>query len=192
MNKHSSTKPSSSLLERAAEMYDFGAQWRGGAATTAPTAPVGVVEDQAPIRNAVTRAPMTTRPASSKFAQISRERLAAKNFIVPDGPVNGLSEEFRIVKRQLLLSARGGKGIDALPYGERILVCSANPNEGKTFCAINLAMSIAMEMDHTVLLVDADVARPSVRYVPSAHLPTTPSRSRSQTTRNRSHPRASR
>jgi exopolysaccharide/PEP-CTERM locus tyrosine autokinase len=36
------------------------------------------------------------------------------------------------------------------------------PGEGKTFCAINLAMSIAMELDHTVLLVDADVARPSI------------------------------
>jgi exopolysaccharide/PEP-CTERM locus tyrosine autokinase len=42
------------------------------------------------------------------------------------------------------------------------MVTSSLPGEGKTFCAINLAMSIAMELDHTVLLVDADVARPSV------------------------------
>jgi exopolysaccharide/PEP-CTERM locus tyrosine autokinase len=43
-----------------------------------------------------------------------------------------------------------------------VLVTSALAGEGKTFCAINLAISIAMEMDHTVLLVDADVAKPSI------------------------------
>jgi exopolysaccharide/PEP-CTERM locus tyrosine autokinase len=82
--------------------------------------------------------------------------------IVPDGPVTGLSEEFRIVKRQLLLAARGGKGVDAVPHGERILVCSANPDEGKTYCAINLALSMASEKDNRVLLIDADFAKPSV------------------------------
>jgi receptor protein-tyrosine kinase len=42
------------------------------------------------------------------------------------------------------------------------MVTSALLGEGKTFCAINLAMSIAMEVDRSVLLVDADVMRPSV------------------------------
>jgi exopolysaccharide/PEP-CTERM locus tyrosine autokinase len=42
------------------------------------------------------------------------------------------------------------------------MVTSALAGEGKSFCTINLAMSIAMEMDRTVLLVDADVARPSI------------------------------
>jgi protein-tyrosine kinase len=46
-----------------------------------------------------------------------------------------------------------------------IVVSSALPGEGKTYCAINLAMSIAIEKDHTVLVVDADVARPSVLKV---------------------------
>jgi Mrp family chromosome partitioning ATPase len=41
-------------------------------------------------------------------------------------------------------------------------VCSANPDEGKTFCAINLALSMASEKDNRVLLVDADFAKPSV------------------------------
>lgn len=42
------------------------------------------------------------------------------------------------------------------------MVTSSLPGEGKSFCAINLAISMAMEMDRTVLLVDADVARPRV------------------------------
>jgi exopolysaccharide/PEP-CTERM locus tyrosine autokinase len=97
-----------------------------------------------------------------RFAAIDRSHLVAMNFIDPDGPVTGLSEEFRIVKRQLLLAARGGKGVDVVEHGERILVCSANPNEGKTYCSINLALSMATEKDNRVLLVDADFAKPSV------------------------------
>jgi receptor protein-tyrosine kinase len=42
------------------------------------------------------------------------------------------------------------------------MVSSSNPNEGKTFISINLALSIALEQDKTVLLVDADVLRPSI------------------------------
>ena len=55
-----------------------------------------------------------------------------------------------------------GKGAAALTHGNLIMVTSALPGEGKSFTSINLAMSIAAELDHTVMLVDADVARPSV------------------------------
>lgn len=164
MNKHSPIKSSGSLLERASELYDFGAALRGGAAPMAKqeTVAESAASNTPTVTVAAPTQAMAARPASSKFAQINRERLAAQNFIVPDGPVTGLSEEFRIVKRQLLLAARGGKGFNALPHGERILVCSAHPNEGKTFCAINLALSMASEKDNRVLLVDADFAKPSV------------------------------
>ena len=40
-----------------------------------------------------------------------------------------------------------------------LLVTSANPYEGKTFTAINLGVSIAQELDRTVLLVDADLRK---------------------------------
>ncbi|MEP7348738.1 MAG: AAA family ATPase [Sphingorhabdus sp.] len=162
MNKHSPIKkPAASLLERASEIYDFGAALRGGAAPVAEQTPTQALPTPA-VQAAVPHVTMAARPTSKNFASINRERLAAHNFIVPDGPVTGLSEEFRIVKRQLLLAARGGKGFDALPNGERILVCSAHPNEGKTFCAVNLALSMASEKDNRVLLVDADFAKPSV------------------------------
>src|SRR6185295_9460683 len=46
-----------------------------------------------------------------------------------------------------------------------VMVTSPLANEGKTFCTINLAISMAMEMERTVLLVDADVAKPSVPSV---------------------------
>ncbi len=55
-----------------------------------------------------------------------------------------------------------GKGASILNHGNLIMVTSALAGEGKSFTAVNLAMSIAAEMDNTVMLVDADVARPSL------------------------------
>jgi Mrp family chromosome partitioning ATPase len=45
---------------------------------------------------------------------------------------------------------------------QRVLICSPHPGEGKTYCATNLALSIAAEKDGDVLLVDADFAKPSI------------------------------
>ena len=53
-------------------------------------------------------------------------------------------------------------GAAALAHGNLIMVTSAMSGEGKSFTSVNLAMSIAAELDHTVMLVDADVARPSI------------------------------
>ena len=64
------------------------------------------------------------------------------------------------MKRQLLAAAHAAQGRGAA--AQRVLVCSPLPGEGKTFCAINLALPIAAEKDSEVLLVDADFAKPSV------------------------------
>lgn len=93
---------------------------------------------------------------------IDREHLRAQGLIVPEGSITGLLEEFRIVKRQLLLQAadlrRQGGGMAA----QRVLICSPHSGEGKTYTAVNLALSIAAEKESEVLLVDADFAKPSV------------------------------
>lgn len=99
--------------------------------------------------------------ARSKQVEINLARLHGMGMIVPDTGKTPLVEEFRVIKRPLINNAIGPKGT-RVRNGNLIMVTSALPQEGKTFCAINLAISIAMEMDHTVLLVDADVARPSV------------------------------
>ena len=88
------------------------------------------------------------------IARIDRAMLAEKGMLVPGAPIGALAEEFRLVKRQLLLNARA---IAAGPLGERartILVGSGKPGDGKTFCAINLAISLAAERDVEVLLID--------------------------------------
>ncbi|MBV9521208.1 MAG: AAA family ATPase [Alphaproteobacteria bacterium] len=82
-------------------------------------------------------------------------------FVTPSGGRTRISEEFRVIKRPLLLKALA-TGEERIEGGNLIMVTSAKPGEGKTFTAINLAMSIASERDLHVLLVDADVQRPSV------------------------------
>jgi protein-tyrosine kinase len=94
--------------------------------------------------------------------RIDRAHLREQCLIEPDGPVTGLLEEFRIIKRQLLLTVSEARGTEDASLGRRILVCSAHPGEGKTFCAVNLALSIAAEKNNEVLLVDADIAKPSI------------------------------
>lgn len=93
---------------------------------------------------------------------IDRDRLAARGMIVPGAPVTGISEEYRIVKREIIRNFTGAPGRPLLPRGHRVLIASANPGEGKTFSAVNLALSLAVEADHDVLLIDADIAKPSV------------------------------
>lgn len=95
----------------------------------------------------------------SKKVDINLAQLHQLGMVTPDGGRTTVAEEFRLIKRPLIEKALTSGPAD---HCNLIMVTSSLPGEGKTFCAINLAISIAMEMDHTVLLVDADVARPSV------------------------------
>ena len=82
--------------------------------------------------------------------------------IVPGQPVTGIAEEYRIVKRELIRNIIGAPNRPIIPRGHRVLIASANPGEGKTFSAVNLALSLAAEADYDVLLIDGDMAKPSV------------------------------
>lgn len=97
----------------------------------------------------------------SREVQIDLERLAAMGYLVPGAVRSNLALDFRHIKRALLKTAQE-QAQQTARRASLIMVTSAVAGEGKTFCAINLAMSIAMEVDTSVLLIDADVVRPSV------------------------------
>jgi receptor protein-tyrosine kinase len=99
--------------------------------------------------------------AGPNSVNIDFGRLQASGIITPTAPDVQLAHEFRVIKRPLIRNALGKSGAP-LANGNLVMVTSALPGEGKTFVALNLAMSIAMEIDSTVLLVDADVVAPSV------------------------------
>lgn len=106
-------------------------------------------------------APKITPSTPSKRVELNLEAISASGLLVPHISRSQLADEYRVIKRPLIGNAMG-KGIAPLHNGNLIMVTSALPGEGKSFTAINLAISIAMELDNTVMLVDADVARPSV------------------------------
>jgi len=99
--------------------------------------------------------------AQSQSVEIDLDALAAAGIVSPNAPRSQIADQFRVIKRPLISNA-AGKGASVVVNGNLIMVTSALPGEGKSFTAINLAMSIATELDLTVLLVDADVGRPSV------------------------------
>ena len=93
--------------------------------------------------------------------QLDKKELENRGFLIDDGTRKSIKEEFRQIKRKLLNNAFGA-GSKTLHNSNLVMVSSSKPNEGKTFISINLALSIALEQDKTVLLIDADVLRPSL------------------------------
>ncbi len=98
---------------------------------------------------------------TSKRVELDLEALTAQGFLTPNAPRSYLADQYRNIKRPLIRNAMG-RGAATLNNANLIMVTSALPGEGKSFTSLNLAMSIAAEFDNTVMLVDADVARPSM------------------------------
>lgn len=97
----------------------------------------------------------------SRKVELDLEALTVAGIISPNAPRSQIADQYRVIKRPLISNAMG-KGPSLIKNGNLIMVTSALAGEGKSFSAINLALSIATELDNTVMLVDADVARPSV------------------------------
>ena len=104
-----------------------------------------------------------TRPASIGAGEgaimIPFARLQELGILTPTAPRSAIAEEFRTIKRPLLVNIVGDSVTPAVPNGKLIMVTSALEGDGKTFCSISLALSIAMEQDKRVLFVDGDCAK---------------------------------
>lgn len=165
MNKLSSITGRGSLIERATEIYDVESALRGRAAPAVEVpADAPIVTPSAPVADigAPASVPAGEQPVfrardwTGPVQPIDRIALQEAGYLLPDGPVTAMSEEFRLIKRSLLAQIAND------PRGQGVLLCSANSGEGKTFCAINLALSLAAEKDREVLLVDADFGKPGI------------------------------
>ena len=99
--------------------------------------------------------------AASRFVNLDLAKLRAAGFVTHDLSANRIVEEYRNIKRPILQNAFG-QNAGSVDLGNLVMVTSAVPDEGKTFTAINLAMSIAREREKTVLLVDADVSKAGI------------------------------
>ena len=122
-----------------------------------------VIEDNAIANSSVTSesVPESENYTSKDVLQLNKHDLESRGFLIDDGTRKSIKDEFKQIKRKLLNNAFGA-GSKTLQNSNLVMVSSSKPNEGKTFIAINLALSIALEQDKTVLLIDADVLRPSI------------------------------
>lgn len=108
--------------------------------------------------------PVSQRVASGRQSEqvnLDLSQLADAGYLVPGNDNNQLAEEFRAIKRPLIRNAQG-KGAAPVHHANLVVVTSALAGEGKTFFAMNLALSIAMELDASALLIEADILKPAV------------------------------
>lgn len=95
---------------------------------------------------------------------ISKEALRALDMLPPVALERHTSREYQMVKRALVACAFPGAE-QSIENGHLIMLASALPGEGKTFTSLNLALSLALEKDTEVLLVDADVCKPHISRI---------------------------
>lgn len=168
-----------SIIEKAAGKIGTGAPRPPAGGTGQPQQDASMIESALAKQREKAAAPLVATPVepvrdvrledeirsrdegSSQVQSINLARLHRMGVVAPDAEKSQIAEEFRIIKRPLIANAFG-QGAARVKNGNLIMVTSSLPGEGKSFCAINLAISMAMEMDRTVLLIDADVAKPRV------------------------------
>jgi exopolysaccharide/PEP-CTERM locus tyrosine autokinase len=113
------------------------------------------------LRDARARTATADNRGAGRRIDLDFAQLKNRGFVTPDAGASQIAEEFRVIKRPIIRNAVGASGA-RVRNGNLIMVTSALPGEGKTFTSLNLALSIATEIDSTVLLVDGDVAHPSM------------------------------
>jgi receptor protein-tyrosine kinase len=140
-------------------------------ATRTPT-PEAIVDELnaakiAALRSGVAApAPPQRTPAPAAFVpaqkvEIDLLRLQELGLVTPDNVDSWTAHELRVLKRPILRNVKE-QANKAIANANRVMVTSALPGEGKTFTAANLALSIAMELEDAVLLIDGDVAHPKL------------------------------
>jgi protein-tyrosine kinase len=136
-----------SLIEKALQ------KMRTEGATAAPAAPSSATT---PPRTPNAAPPRTPR----QTIVIDSATLEEAGVVAPADKLHQQVSDYRHIKRQVMAAAAGLSATgSASPRA--IMVTSALPGEGKTFSSINLALSLALERDTSVLLIDGDVAKPS-------------------------------
>lgn len=145
-----------SLIEQALEKMRAQKLSAGAPAVAAPRTAALL-----PAASALWIAPATPAAVHSLRVNIDKDKLLHEGVLAKQAQQHQQASEYRQIKRQLLQALR--EGGTAIKDSDRILViASAIAGEGKTFTSINLALSLARELDYSVLLIDADFAKPNI------------------------------
>ncbi len=147
----------SSLIERAIERLTE----PEGAPRPSATSDLEPKEGVAAKVPLVAEAPPVSGARRSKQVSIDLEKLRSAGGFTPNGIFTRTTEEFRMIKRSILLNTAKRRDEGSI-NSNLVMVTSSREGEGKTFVAINLAMSLAAERDKSILLIDADLSNPSI------------------------------
>jgi protein-tyrosine kinase len=146
-----------SIIEKAvAKLERFGSVAEGHDAPEAKGSPVAE-EPAAPVYRAEPLRTSSNPPRCRfDFAQLKEQ-----GYISSDSSLSALAKDFRLIKHPIIDNALG-RGATKSDRANLVLVTSAGPGEGKTFTSLNLALSVSLERDLTVLLIDCDVLKPKL------------------------------
>jgi exopolysaccharide/PEP-CTERM locus tyrosine autokinase len=147
-----------SVVERALDKLR-----RGGSAS--PALAPSVVVGEAPLKEPASPDSIEIPPEPRVF--IDREALRLAGYLPDSNQDRRFADEYRQIKRPLLATAFGQvpAELERLPSPRLVMMASALPGDGKTFTSINLALSLAREKDHSVVLVDGDVPKPHISRI---------------------------
>jgi len=90
-------------------------------------------------------------PLSTTGITVTNQLLVTVN-----APHTQAAEEYSKLKSVIVQLTKKGSFLNML------MVTSSVGGEGKSLTSLNLALSLAQEFDHTVLLVDADIRKPTI------------------------------
>jgi len=105
-----------------------------------------------------------TLTAAPPAVTLDRSTLRSFGLMPPEEEIDLLTRQYRKIKHPLVAKAMG-RGVAREPKGYLIMIASAMSGEGKSFTAVNLALSLSLEKDLEVLLVDGDVAKPQLTRI---------------------------
>ncbi len=152
-----------SAIERAIERLAEAprpAQAAKPAAASAPS-PIAPVRESPPVVDLPSADAAQVLPRVVRKIDIDLGKLESQGIFSPGRAPNRTTEEFRLIKRVALLNIQAAK-VAGSKNTNLIMVTSSRQKEGKSFVSLNLALSLAVETDTTVLLIDADPSRASV------------------------------
>ena len=133
-------------IQRALEL----AHVRRAVDTEAPLSGHSTPEERAMLRSAA----QTAEQAALPRLAIDRVRLRARKVVFPEDS-SAAARAYRMLRAQILHRVRAS-GLGAIG------IVSSASGEGKTLTAVNLALSLAADPNHSVTLIDLDLRRPSV------------------------------
>lgn len=117
---------------------------------------IGKIVEEAPLVTEIT-AEHSVAPTGLKSRRIDLDidLLEQKGYLTPNTKNRVMFEQYRRIKLPILQKAFKG------PDGRKniLMLTSSLEGEGKSFTALNLAMSVAYEYNQTVLLIDADIIK---------------------------------